>query len=123
MLITLTFYHACCIAGLQVEALLNTTVPTDTQLSYNTMPVLFFCAVCPLVARIIDPHRRHILITFKYIRPTQKDELETKGEGSQNKHAKCQDQCLDKEIPCNCCWKEKKSKVDVAGDDSLIQRV
>merc|ERR1711939_781752 len=73
----------------KVEALLNTTVPTNTQLSYNTMPVLFFCAVCPLVAKIIDPHRRHILITFKYMKPTEKDEAV----GIQkSKHAKCQDQ-------------------------------
>jgi len=85
--------------GLQVAAMLNTTIPTDTKLSYNTMPVLFFTAVCPLVARIIDPHRRHITITFKYQQPSEMDDGGIEGR-------KCQDPCLDSPIPCNCCWKE-----------------
>ena len=91
------------------------------------MPVLFFTAVCPLVAKIIDPHRRHITVTFKYVKPRNCDELydegdETEGDyGKQMPRGKCQDKCLDTPIPCNCCWKEKVSKVDVAGDENLIQ--
>ena len=84
-------------AGLQVESILNTTVPTDTQLDYNTMPVLFVTVVCPIVAKIIDPHRRHITITFKYQHPDEMNDGAIEGR-------KCQDPCLDSPIPCNCCW-------------------
>ena len=86
-------------AGLQVESILNTTVPTDTQLDYNTMPVLFVTIVCPIVAKIIDPHRRHITIMFKYQHPDELNDGDIEGAKP--------NQCLDKPIPCNCCWQGK----------------
>jgi len=86
----------------KVESILNTTVPTDTQLDYNTMPVLFVTVVCPIVAKIIDPHRRHITITFKYQHPDELADGDIEGDSG-----RCQDKCLDTPIPCNCCWAGK----------------
>merc|ERR1712032_573323 len=94
-LIFLTFEGACCLVLAtscvylsikywdflyswpveRVEALLNSTVPTDTQPDYSIMSVLFFTGVCPLVAKIVDPRRRHIRISFKYMRPSENEVL------------------------------------------------
>merc|ERR1712187_628011 len=86
-LIFLTFEGLCCgILGLScsylttkyynfffhtseytINNILNATIdPADVKLDFYTMPVLAVTVICPIVSPLIDPHRRHITITFKY---------------------------------------------------------
>merc|ERR1712232_182722 len=87
----------------EVTMILNSTVPTDTRPDFITIPILAVAVICPIVAHIIDPHRRHVIIHFKYQHPDKAtndgdfQNVVVKGKYGDKKYL---DKCLDRHACC-----------------------